>query len=234
MLSFPSRTSSDSTRWVGSVVTAQRQQHRVVTDVPDFDVLASPEPTRIGDEHFDDEPTAGREVVGHALEAAALRVAVAEGEERAVDDADQREATVDGHVGEVADRDRDAVAARLGPELRDHRLAGVDPGDRDAAFGERQGEPPGPDGELERGAGSGQVRQERDRGVGVGRVRRQLVVDVGDAIAVGGGVVTFPAVHRSIASDAPAGGGPFVGTASIWSPPYAGPPSVHPEGEIRR
>src|SRR5205823_7064608 len=47
-------------------------------------------------------------------------------------------------------------------------------------------------------------------------------VEVGHAIAVGRRVVTFRALHGSIASDAPAGGRPFAGTASLSSPSYAG------------
>src|SRR5438552_278216 len=199
--------------------------------MPDLEVLAALEAAGIGHERLDHEPTAGNELVGDALDAASLGVRVEEREERVVDDKDQREAAVDAEVGEVADRDRDLSATRLRPQPRHHRRAGVDPADRDALAREREGEPAGADAELERRPTFGQIGEAPGGDVGVGRVRWQLVVEVGHAIAVGRRVVTFRALHESIASDAPGGGGRFAGTASFWSPALRWLPP-HPKGGV--
>jgi hypothetical protein len=199
--------------------------------MPHLDVLAAFEAVRIGDEGFDHETAAGREMGGDPLEAQALPGRVVQHEEGVVDDEDQGEAAVDLDVGAVADRDRDAFAAGFGAELRHHRPAGVDPGDRNTEAGEWQCNATGADRQLERRARARELGEARGRGVGVGRVRRQLVVDVGHAVAVHRRVVTFAAAHGSIASDAPAGGGRFARTALLWSPALRWL-LLHPKGGV--
>src|SRR4029450_10097442 len=56
---------------------------------------------------------------------------------------DEREAAVDGQVGEVADGDGDGLAARLGPQPLDHGRRGVDAVDLDAPGRQGQGPPAG-------------------------------------------------------------------------------------------
>src|SRR5262249_59509092 len=61
--------------------------------------------------------------------------------------------------------------------------------------------------------------------------RREVVVHVGDLLAVPCGVVTFGTAHESIAPDAPAGGGRFAGTATPRSLVLRWPP-LHPKGGV--
>ena len=82
-------------------------------------------------------------------------------EERVVDDVDQPVGARDRHLGEVADRHRDGVAAGLLAELRDHVGREVDALDGDPAGRERKPDPAGADGELERRPVGGQPGEER-------------------------------------------------------------------------
>ena len=111
---------------------------------------------------------------------------------------------LDRHVGEVAHRHGDVGAAGLLPELRDHRLGGVDAVHLEAALGEREREPAGADRELQHRAVAGELGEQLDARLLLeeARVAVPLVVDVGDAVAVGLGAVvvrhgrTLPRAER--------------------------------------
>ena len=118
-------------------------------------------------------------------------------EERVEDDEHERELAVDRNVGHVTDDDGDVGAAGLGAQLRDHRRRRIDAVHLDATRRERNRDPAGSDPELERATTRGELGEE----VALPRrVRRHvpLVVDVGDALAVGFGPVV---VHRPIEAD---------------------------------
>ena len=96
---------------------------------------------------------------------------------------------------EVADRDADRLPARLGAKPRGHRLRQLDPVHLDAAGRQRQGDPPGPDPELERPAAPRELREEvHRRPDDVGSEHRvfALVVRGRDALAE----VAVLVVHR--------------------------------------
>ena len=144
-------------------------------------VLAVREPRRIGHERLDQEDAAGAEVLGDAREALHLLLLGGEHEEGVEHDEDQLERAVDSKVGEVADGHRNGVAARLGAQLRHHRLGGFDPVHVDALRGQGQGDPAGADAQLQSAAVARQPRQYL-HGAGAGH---HPVVDLRDAVAVG-------------------------------------------------
>jgi len=155
----------------------------------DLEVLVTFPPRGVGYEHPDDEPPAGCEVIGDVLEATLLRFDIEEREERVERDEHKGERSVHVDVGEVADRDRNVVAAGFGPELVDHRLRRVDAVHLQPPVCERKGQSARTDAELEHRSGAGEAGEAGHRFV-VGPVH--AVVHVGDLVAVGGGVVTFP------------------------------------------
>lgn len=75
-----------------------------------------------------------------------LRGHVADGVEHQID---HRELTGHPRRRHIADRDLDRVATRLARDPRRHRPAQLDATHRHTASGQRRGDPPGPNGELE-------------------------------------------------------------------------------------
>ena len=121
----------------------------------------------VGDEGLDQEHAALGEMGGRVREAAHLGLLAGQAEEGVEGDEDERERALDRHVGEVAHRHRDAVAAGLLPELRDHRLGGVDAVHLEAPLGEREREPAGADRELEHRAVAGELGEQLDARLGL-------------------------------------------------------------------
>jgi len=128
-------------------------------------------------------------MLGDSRETADLVVLREQAEERVERDEDQREPSGDRHVGEVTHRHRYALATGLRPELADHRRRRVDPVDREAPVHERQGEATGPDPELQERPRTRDGRQKLHGALGVRGQARQVVVHVGDALAVGRHIV---------------------------------------------
>jgi hypothetical protein len=110
---------------------------------------------------------------------------------------------------EVADRDADPLPSRLGQEPRCHRPRELDPAHLDPACGQRQGDPPGPDPELEDSPTAGEPGQEVDRrlddrwieqvGIGLVVCRRNPLVEVAVVVGHGSGLGEQ---RRGTASDA--------------------------------
>jgi hypothetical protein len=98
--------------------------------------------------------------VGEAADLAVLGDHVAD---RVVDQVDQPVRTAGAGAGHVAHPDLDVLAARLLAQAVDHVLGLLDAVDPDARLGQRQGDPAGADGELQRVPADGQAGQERDR-----------------------------------------------------------------------
>jgi hypothetical protein len=113
-------------------------------------------------------------VARHVPEARHLRVLRGQVHDRVEHQVGQREGPVGRGGGEVADGDRDAVAARLGPQPGHHGPGQVDAVHLDAAPGQRQRDPAGADAQLQGPPAAGQLGQHAGRRLHGRRVEHVL------------------------------------------------------------
>jgi hypothetical protein len=111
--------------------------------------LAAVEPRHVGDEAFEHEGAAGLEHCGDVSEALRLALGARKVVESVVDEVDEPEPALDGHVRHVADGDGNRLAAGLRPQLIEHGRGRFDPLDRKPLGGQRQRDPARTDRELE-------------------------------------------------------------------------------------
>ena len=97
-------------------------------------VLSTPKPTEVGNEGFENEDTVWCKVGRDIPEAANLICLRQKVEERVEDDEDDGKLAVNLHISEIADDHRNGAAARLGQELKNHRLGSVDAGNSDTCL----------------------------------------------------------------------------------------------------
>ena len=153
---------------------------------------------RFGDECFDDERAAGGQPGRDRGEAGPLAGVTEQVEEGVEGDEDKTERTVWQVVDHVTDDTCDRRLGVVGGQPGEHLLAGVDTDDLKAASGERDGDPPGSDTELEHrqtGAFGSQLGEQVDRGSDIADVVVPIVVDIGEGVAVGRAGV---AIHHLI------------------------------------
>jgi hypothetical protein len=101
--------------------------------------------------------------------------------DRVEDDVGEGERPVDPRRREVADCDRDLLAAGLGAATRDHRLREVDSVHGKPTRDQRQRYSAGADPELQRRAVAGELGEEVDR-----RVDRGRFAELADRVVVAG------------------------------------------------
>jgi hypothetical protein len=154
------------------VVVVEDLRHRIVLadaehDVVDLNLLGVDElvagPGR-GDRYaaFEGENAVGGQVAGGVLEAADLVVLAEQVPDGVVDEVDEPVGASGGGAGHVADGDLHGVASWLLAQPVDHSLGLLDAVHADAGFPERQGDPPGAHGELQRVPPAGEPGEERD------------------------------------------------------------------------
>jgi len=156
----------------------------------------------VREEGLDHERSTRGQPAGDVGEAPHLVLLSEQREECVEHEIDERVVAIHPDVCEVTHGDGDGFSSRLRAELRDHCLRGIYPVDRDPASSKRQGDAARPDGELQRGAVPRQPGEDVHDLVLVEELLVQLVVDAGDAIAVGG--VAAP-VHGPVNHFAPPG-----------------------------
>jgi hypothetical protein len=172
------------------VVARDVEPYRVEPDAFRLGALLAIEAVQVGDESLHDEYTALGQVRGHVAKTTHLRFLRLKRKKCIEDDVNEWVATFDRDVGEVADGDRDPVPARFRTQPRGHRFRGVDAVHLDAELDERQCDAPRSNREFERGSGASKLGEEGDGRVRVeGTLLNPLVVDLGEAVAVGRGAV---------------------------------------------
>ena len=162
-----------------------------MVSMPDVVVLEREHPTDLGRGHppklrypqLDHEGAPGREVGGRVLEHGhllILRGDVLDGVEHQEHEA---EGAVDAGGGHVADRDRDGIRTRLGPQLGCHVRGQLDAMHLDPARAQREGDAARADRELEGASVPRQLGEQVDGRIQRGRLehrRRQGVVGLRD------------------------------------------------------
>lgn len=150
-----------------------------------------------GHERLDNEMTARGQSCRDSSEARLLTRCALQVEQRVVREEHDVERSVGQVVDHVADRHGDCVGALASAQAVDHCVARVDTVDGHAASGNREGQPPSTDGELE-DAGSAFARcgapefgDDVRRRLGVADTRVPIVVDVGERVAVRSSGVTL-------------------------------------------
>jgi hypothetical protein len=130
------------------------------------DVLVVAQPVEVArHERLDDEAALRCEMRGDVLETTDLIVLRQQVEQRVEHEIHERILAGHPDIGEVADRHRELVAARLRPQSVDHRLRQVDTVDAHAACCQRQGNPTGTDRQLQRRSATGPRLEKSDGGV---------------------------------------------------------------------
>ena len=160
-------------------------RHAVGVGSPRQHGLPERQPLELRHARLDHEPPAGSQMRGGVLEARHLAVLRDQVEDRVEHEVDERELAVDARGRHVPDDGLDPVGAGLLAQAIQHRLRVVHAGDPDS-FGERQRDPAGPDGELQRGAVAGELGERVHRRPDHGRIEhlpRVPVVPRGDALA---------------------------------------------------
>ncbi len=181
----------------GRVTSGDLEHHPVGVDHRGGDGAGGGIRFGAGHEGLDHEGAARAQPPGHIFHAAPLRRGRGQVEQGVVRSQDHGEAAGygDAHVGEVAQRHRDGVTSRLGPEALDHGRGGVDAVHLEAGCRQRQGQATRADPELEDRPTVSHRGHEGDGGIDVGDVAVPVVVDIGEALTVGRGV---EALHRRI------------------------------------
>ena len=131
--------------------------------MPGQHVLPGREPAQLGNPALDDEAAAGPQMAGGVAEAGDLRVLAGQVHDRVEHQVGQREGAVHRGGGDVADGDRDSLAAGLGAQPGHHGPGQVDAVHFHAAAGQRQRDPPGPDAQLQRPPAARQLGQHPGR-----------------------------------------------------------------------
>jgi len=140
-------------------------------------------------EGLDDKAPTGHQALGDVAHGPPLRLGAEDAEERV--DRHEHEAEwparqLAPHVPNVA---ADPIASGLGSQPREHLGRAVERNDRQALFGERDGQAAGACAEFEHGAALGQSGERCDTRLGVCRGCVPVVVHIGEAVAVAGFVV---------------------------------------------
>lgn len=141
--------------------------------------LARRQATKCRYADLDYEAAAGFEVDRRIGEACDLVVLGGEVADRVEHEVDEAERALDQGAGHVADRHRQLAPPGLPTQLADHRLRQIDSADLDAAPGERQRDPSGPDRKLECSATVRQPRQLLD-----GRLNPAWIEHLRDGLVV--------------------------------------------------
>ena len=145
------------------IVLGDVEPHLVDPDLLGVDVLVVAQAVQVtGRERLDHEHAVVGQVLRHVAEAAHLRLLVGKVVERVEHDVGQAVAPARRDLGHVAQRDTDAVAARLLAEACRHRLRELDAVDLDALGGQRQCDPAGADRKLQRRPAPRLLGEERD------------------------------------------------------------------------
>src|SRR5687768_14653968 len=113
----------------------------VLTLREDMQRLTRWQPLKFRNHHFDNEDTARAQMGGSVTEARDLSLLRGEVHDRVTDEVDELERPLDPRRGEVSDRDRNLIPARLLLQLRDHRAREIDPAGRHAPTRQRQADP---------------------------------------------------------------------------------------------
>src|SRR5512132_4718048 len=157
----------------------------VVLVDPDMRLTQGENPQRLAgrDSYLDREAAARLELRGNALETSNLRVLRGQVVDRVEDEVHKRKRLADARHREVADRDRDLLAAWLRAELGDHVWRKIDAVHARSARGERERDAPRTNAQLEGCTFTGELNEEvdgRSDYLGISPVAERRVVPLRD------------------------------------------------------